>query len=147
MSTELRPDASEVYRRYLGAVVLHGLASAKACGLGATDLYALNLLDLAGPMTPGELSARTGLTSGPTTRLIDRLERAGYVRRRPTPHDRRKVIVEPIEKPAGLDEVMTPARQRIGKILTGYPADQLEALFDYFVRAADAYKEATETLA
>lgn len=42
---------------------------------------------------------------------------------------------------------MTPARQRIGKILTGYPADQLEALFDYFVRAADAYKEATESLA
>jgi DNA-binding MarR family transcriptional regulator len=147
VSTELRPDAGEVYRRYLGAVMLHGHASAKACGLGATDLYALNLLELAGPMTPGELSARTGLTSGPTTRLIDRLERAEYVRRRPTPDDRRKVIVEQIRKPAGLDEVMSPARQRIAKILTGYSADQLEALFDYFVRATDAYQEATETLA
>jgi DNA-binding MarR family transcriptional regulator len=144
---ELRPDAGEAYRRYLGAVVLHGLASAKACGLGASDLYALNLLELAGPMTPGELSARTGLTSGPTTRLIDRLERAGYVRRRPAPDDRRKVIVEQVEKPAGLDEVMAPARQGIAKILAGYSADQLEALFDYFVRATDAYQEATETLA
>ena len=147
MSSELRPDAGEVYRRYLGAVMLHGQASAKACGLGATDLYALNLLELAGPMTPGELSARSGLTSGPTTRLIDRLERAGYVRRRPAPDDRRKVIVEQIKKPAGLDAVMTPARERIAEILTGYSPEELAALFDYFVRATEAYQEATGKLA
>ena len=145
-STKLRPDAGEVYRRYLGAVMLHGHASAKACGLGATDLYALNLLELAGPMTPGELAARTGLTSGPTTRLIDRLERAGYVRRRPAPDDRRKVIVEQVKKPAGLDEVMDPARRRVAEILTGYSADQLEAIFDYFERATDAYQETTRNL-
>jgi DNA-binding MarR family transcriptional regulator len=146
-STKLRPDAGEVYRRYLGAVMLHGQASAKACGLGATDLYALNLLELAGPMTPGELAARTGLTSGPTTRLIDRLERAGYVRRRPAANDRRKVIVEQVNKPAGLDEVMDPARRRIAKILSGYSAGQLEAIFAYFERATDAYQEATRDLA
>lgn len=147
MSPKLRPDAGEVYRRYLGAVMLHGHASAKACGLGATDLYALNLLELSGPMTPGELSARTGLTSGPTTRLIDRLERAGYARRRPAPDDRRKVIVEQVNKPAGLDEVMDPARRQIAEILTGYSPDQLEAIFDYFERATDAYQGATRNLA
>src|SRR5689334_16569925 len=110
------PDASRTYRRYLSAVLLHGHASAKACDLGATDLYALNVLELSGPMTPGELGARTGLTTGPTTRLIDRLEAAGYVRRAPDPGDRRKVIVEPIGKPAQLDAVMAPARQKIGEI-------------------------------
>src|SRR6266545_2986227 len=89
------PDASRAYRRYLSAVLLHGHASAKACDLHATDLYALNILELAGPMTPGELGTRTGLTTGPTTRLVDRLEAAGYVRRAPDPGDRRKVIVEP----------------------------------------------------
>ncbi|WUC68530.1 MarR family transcriptional regulator [Streptomyces sp. NBC_00667] len=140
------PGASETYRRYLSAVMLHGHASAKACELGATDLYALNILGLTGPMTPGELGTRTGLTTGPTTRLIDRLESAGYVRRAPSPDDRRKVIVEPVGKPAGLDEAMAPARQRIGELLSGYTPEQLAVLFDYFARAADAYQDAAEQL-
>ncbi|MEU0830389.1 MarR family transcriptional regulator [Streptomyces sp. NPDC005969] len=139
-------EATRVYRRYLSAVMLHGHAGAKACGLGATDLYALNTLELAGPMTPGELGARTGLTTGPTTRLIDRLEQAGYVRRAADPADRRKVIVEPIGKPAELDEVMAPAREQIAEILRGYTPDQLEVLFDYFKRAADAYQHTAEQL-
>jgi DNA-binding MarR family transcriptional regulator len=143
---QAQADAGRTYRRYLSAMMLHGQASAKACGLGATDLYALNILELAGPMTPGELGARTGLTTGPTTRLIDRLEEAGYVRRVPEPGDRRKVIVEPIGKPAGLDQVMAPARQKVGEIIAGYSAEQRDLLFDYFDRAAQAYQEAAELL-
>ncbi|MGW1376905.1 MarR family winged helix-turn-helix transcriptional regulator [Streptomyces sp. NPDC002446] len=142
----MRPDASQIYRQYLSAVMLHGHASARACDLGATDLYALNILQLTGAMTPGELGARTGLTTGPTTRLIDRLERAGYVRRAPDPSDRRKVIVEPVGRPADLDDVMSPARQKIGEILEGYAPEQLDTLFDYFARAAQAYQEAAEQL-
>ncbi|GAB3374735.1 MarR family transcriptional regulator [Micromonospora halotolerans] len=146
MSTpQIRPDAA-IYRRYLSAVLLHGHAGAKECGLGGTDLYALNILELAGPMTPGELGARTGLTTGPTTRLIDRLEQAGYVRRVPSPDDRRKVIVELVGKPAGLDEVLAPARRKIGEILQGYSPEQREVLFDYFARAAAAYEEAAAEL-
>ncbi|MFK4149794.1 MarR family winged helix-turn-helix transcriptional regulator [Streptomyces sp. NPDC004065] len=139
-------DASEVYRRYLSAVLMHAHASARACELGATDLYALNILQLEGPMTPGELGGRTGLTTGPTTRLVDRLERAGYVRRTPDPGDRRRVIVEPLGEPAGLDRVMAPARRRIAEILGGYSAEQLDVLFDYFARAARAYREAAGEL-
>ncbi|MEV0118629.1 MarR family transcriptional regulator [Streptomyces sp. NPDC050844] len=147
MSTPaMRPDAGQIYRKYLSAVLLHGHASARACELGATDLYALNILQLTGAMTPGELSARTGLTTGPTTRLIDRLEQAGYVRRVPDPGDRRKVTVEQLGEPADLDRVMAPARQRIGQILGGYSPEQLDVLFDYFARAAEAYQEAAEQL-
>ncbi|MCH0543331.1 MarR family transcriptional regulator [Streptomyces sp. MUM 203J] len=139
-------EASRVYRRYLSAVMLHGHASARACGLNATDLYALNTLELTGPMTPGELGTRTGLTTGPTTRLIDRLEQAGYVRRAPDPEDRRKVIVEPVGKPAELDEAMAPAREQIAQILRGYTPDQLRVLFDYFDHAAEAYQRTAEEL-
>lgn len=147
MSTPaMRPDAGQIYRKYLSAVLLHGHASARACELGATDLYALNILQLTGAMTPGELSARTGLTTGPTTRLIDRLEQAGYVRRVPDPGDRRKVTVEPLGEPADLDRVMAPARKEIGQILGGYSPEQLDVLFDYFARAAEAYQEAAEQL-
>ncbi|MEU6412562.1 MarR family transcriptional regulator [Microbispora sp. NPDC046933] len=139
-------DAGAVYRRYLSAVMLHGHASAKAVGLGATDLYALNILGLGGAMTPGELGRRTGLTTGPTTRLIDRLEQAGYVRRAPDPEDRRKVIVELVARPSGLDEALAPARQKIGAIVQGYSSEQQAVLFDYFARASDAYLEAAAEL-
>jgi DNA-binding MarR family transcriptional regulator len=47
----------------------------------------------------------------PTTRLIDRLERAGFVRRVADPADRRKVIVEPVpDAGARIEEVVAPAR-------------------------------------
>ena len=147
MSTPSTPaEASAAYRRYVSAVLLHGHASAKACDLGATDLYALNVLELMGPMTPGALGVRTGLTTGPTTRLIDRLEAAGYVHRASDAGDRRKVIVEPIGRPGQLAEVMAAARQKIGAVLADYSAEQRAVLFDYFARAADAYQEAAEQL-
>lgn len=44
--------------------------------------------------SPGELAAELELSSGAMTNRIDRLERAGLVRRRPDPDDRRGVKVE-----------------------------------------------------
>lgn len=140
-------DPGTIYRRYLSSVVLHARASAKAVDLGATDLYALNILELSGPMTPGELGTRAGLTTGPTTRLIDRLEHAGYVRRRADPGDRRKVIVEPVDQPAELDAVLAPARRRIGEIIASYSVEQRELLFDYFDRAGAAFQQAVADIA
>ncbi|WP_101788419.1 MarR family winged helix-turn-helix transcriptional regulator [Nonomuraea indica] len=137
---------TEVFRRYLSAMVLNSLATAEAAGLNATDYYTLNLLDLSGPLTSGELAVRTGLTTGATTRLIDRLEKAGHVRRVPDPADRRKVIVEATGQLAGLDEVLAGTRRRIGELLGSYSDDELATLFDYFRRAATAYTEATDEL-
>ncbi|MFA9431584.1 MarR family winged helix-turn-helix transcriptional regulator [Egicoccus sp. AB-alg2] len=59
--------------------------------LHPTDLQALSLLARAdGPMTAGELAKALQLSTGATTRLVDRLERAGHVQRRPDRHDRRR---------------------------------------------------------
>lgn len=134
---------SQIFRQYLSAVVLHAQAGAKAVGLGATDLQALNVLELIGALTPGELGARTGLTTGPTTRLVDRLEKAGYVRRAADTEDRRKVIVKLVSKPADLDRVLAPARREIGRIIEGYTPEQRELLFDYINRASAAFQKAT----
>ncbi len=71
-------------------------AIAERVGMHQTDIETMDLLNTIGPMTAGELSERTGLTSGATTRLIDRLERVGYVRRRHDQADRRCVIIEPM---------------------------------------------------
>ncbi|AIJ26310.1 MarR family winged helix-turn-helix transcriptional regulator [Amycolatopsis methanolica] len=131
----------------MDAVGLHGLAGAEAAGLHATEWYALSLLDLEGSLTSGKLSTRTGLTTGATTRLIDRLERAGYVRRTADPADRRKVVVEPVpDALAGVDAIVGPARRHIAEVIAQYTPEQQEVLFDYFARAAPAYRAASEEI-
>jgi DNA-binding MarR family transcriptional regulator len=140
-------DRHLVFRAYLDAVGLHGMAGAEAAGLHATEWYALSQISLDGPLTSGELATATGLTTGATTRLIDRLERAGYVRRLPDPTDRRKVRVEAIpEALTRIDEVVTPARTKIAEVLARYTDDQLTTLFDYFTHATPAYRAATAEL-
>ena len=63
-------------------------------GLSESDIETLEALIDMGASTAGRLSELTGLTSGAVTRVIDRLEQAGFVRRVPDPADRRRVIVE-----------------------------------------------------
>ncbi|MDG4858604.1 MarR family transcriptional regulator [Streptomyces sp. T-3] len=140
-------NEEEIFRAYLDAVGLHGMAGAAAVGLQATEWYALSQLTLAGGLTSGQLSDRTGLTTGATTRLIDRLERAGYVRRVSDPADRRKVVVEPVgEALAGIGELVAPARRRIAQLLDRYTPEQRALLFDYFAHAAPAFRDATEEI-
>ncbi|GGS93861.1 MarR family transcriptional regulator [Streptomyces chromofuscus] len=61
-------------------------------GLHATDVQALAaILDAEEPMTPGRLRESLGLTSGAVTACVDRLERAGHIRRVRESSDRRVV--------------------------------------------------------
>ncbi|HUR03249.1 MAG TPA: hypothetical protein VM347_11960 [Nonomuraea sp.] len=83
---------------------------------------------------------------GAATRLIDRREKGGNVRRVPDPADRRKVIVEAGGRPESLDEVLAGTRRRLGEPLSGYPEELSAILFDFFHRAASAYQEATDEL-
>ncbi|MFC4950933.1 MarR family transcriptional regulator [Pseudonocardia sp. GCM10023141] len=135
-----------VHRRYLNAVVLHGLATAAAAGFNATDLYALGVLEQAGPLTAGDIATRTGLTTGAATRLIDRLVRQEVVERVVDPADRRKVVVQPVAHPDAVEQAVDPARRRVGEIIDGYSAAETAILFDYFTRAAAAFEDATEAV-
>ena len=69
-------------------------ALASNAGISTTDLDALEHLEAGGPLTQRQLGDRLRLTSGAITMLVDRLEQAGWVRRRPHPGDRRSVLVE-----------------------------------------------------
>ena len=139
-------DPSAVFRRYLSAMVLHSLASAEVAGLNATDYFVLNLLDLTGPLTSGELARWTGLSTGATTRMIDRLEQRGHVRRGYDPNDRRKVVVELGKPPKNVDKAVAGARRRIGAVIGEYSESEQATLFRYFAQAADAYQASTEEL-
>jgi DNA-binding MarR family transcriptional regulator len=61
------------------------------------EYQVLGALRQAGPpyrSTPGRLAGRTELSSGAMTNRLDRLEKAGHIRRLPDPDDRRGVLVE-----------------------------------------------------
>src|SRR5262249_50200276 len=73
------------------------LYSAVAAGLGITvaGLTCLNLFWVRGPLTPGQLAELLGIArGGAITAALDRLERAGYIRRTRDSEDRRRVWVE-----------------------------------------------------
>jgi DNA-binding MarR family transcriptional regulator len=69
-------------------------AAADRYGLNRTDMRGLEIIGREGPLAPTQLARRLGLTTGGITTVIDRLERAGYVRRRAHPNDRRRVMLE-----------------------------------------------------
>jgi DNA-binding MarR family transcriptional regulator len=146
--TDDGPDMSEAvaaFRRYVDAVVLHGQATADAVGLHATDLYALGVLAGEGRLTCGELAERTGLTTGAATRLVDRMERAGFVRRTSDEVDRRRVLVEPVPGSLpDLDAVLDPVREQLAEVFAGFDARELAVLTDYFARAAPAFRRASQ---
>ena len=79
---------------------LFGQTVAIRFGLTESDIEALEVLLDSGSATAGRLSELMGLTTGAVTRVIDRLEQAGYVRRVPDPADRRRVIVEIVTEQA-----------------------------------------------
>lgn len=66
---------------------------ARELQLGSNDLMALDHLFSRGPMAPKDLSALMGVTSGTMTALLDRVEKAGFLKREPHPEDRRGLII------------------------------------------------------
>src|SRR5690242_14403828 len=73
--------------------ILFRNALARKLNLNVTESMCLSLLGIKGFSTPTELSHYTGLTSGSTTSLLDRLEKIHYIKRTPNPKDRRGVLI------------------------------------------------------
>jgi DNA-binding MarR family transcriptional regulator len=93
---DLELEIQQQMVQMIAQVVLFNHAANASLGLGASDSQFLTLLQMRGSMTPGQLAAATGLTSGTVTGVIDRLERAKLVRRERDGDDRRKVLVVPM---------------------------------------------------
>jgi DNA-binding MarR family transcriptional regulator len=66
---------------------------ARRLGAPPVEFKAMDHLQEAGGLTPGQLADRLALTSGAVTALIDRLERLGWAERSAHPSDRRSLIV------------------------------------------------------
>lgn len=142
-----RAGLSGMYRNYLASLVLFHLAAADAVGLSGSDYQADSILELHGPLTSGELARRLGLSTGATTRLIDRLEAAGHARRVTDPADRRRVLVAHSGSvPAELTRILATVREPIGELVASFSPEQLDALRRYFDGAGSAYQAALEQI-
>jgi DNA-binding MarR family transcriptional regulator len=122
------------------AVLLFNSALAERLGMSVTDFKTVAALQGAGPINPGRLSALTGMSTAATTLVLDRLERAGLVRRERDPNDGRKVIVQPITDPAlnrDLARIFEGLAQSMSAVMGTYSTDQLEAVRDFFAQTTE----------
>jgi DNA-binding MarR family transcriptional regulator len=90
---ELLATLQLAVRRYQRDIDLFDQRLADGLGLNRTDLRCADLL-FDGPLSLGGLAAQAGVSPAAATTIVDRLARAGYVRRRPDPDDRRRIQVE-----------------------------------------------------
>jgi DNA-binding MarR family transcriptional regulator len=114
------------------AVMFHQ-ALADELGLHITDHKCMDIIHRFGAMPAGRLGEMTGLTTGAITGMIDRLEKAGYVRRTNDPKDRRITIVEPIRNKKlerKIEMTFTPFHERMHKVLSSYSENELTFLLD-----------------
>jgi DNA-binding MarR family transcriptional regulator len=115
--------------------ILFHQAVADRLGLHVSDLRCLNILLEAGSVPAGEIGERTGLTTGAVTRMVDRLEHAGYVHREADPADRRRVMVSPVpEQMARIAPLYTGMAQAWSAAMSDYDDEQLAAILTLFDR-------------
>ena len=98
-------------------------------GISAPRLSALSVLVFGGPRRIGELADAEQVEAPTMTRLVDGMERDGYVARSPDPDDRRAVVVR--ATPKGVRALQRGRTQRVEALaaqLRALPTDQLRTL-------------------
>jgi len=133
---ELLASLNDGFRQLSAATIMFHQAVADQLGMNITDHKCADLLARTGPITAGDLARRTGLTTGAITGVIDRLEREGFVRRARDPHDRRRVIVEPVVK--RMEQVIAPLFASMGRsaaeLCARYSTEELAVIHDFTTR-------------
>ncbi|MEU9357017.1 MarR family transcriptional regulator [Streptomyces sp. NPDC048301] len=120
-------------------------------GLNTTDLTCVGFLmeaSLAGKtLAAGDLAEQARLTTGAVTGVINRLEKAGYVRRAPDPGDRRRVRVV-MDEGAGerILAVYGPFYARLCTLAEDYGPQEMAVLADWFTRAREAMRDSLEEI-
>ncbi|HEY4020060.1 MAG TPA: MarR family transcriptional regulator [Pseudonocardiaceae bacterium] len=129
-STVLGPE-------FATAIVVFHEAVGRLLGLSSVERKCIDVLQRLGPVSAGTIGDHTGLTTGAVTGLMDRLERAGYIRRARDPQDRRKVVVELLPNPR-MDALMAaafgPFVEDMTALMAGYGPDELRAISDWVGR-------------
>lgn len=115
--------------------------------LNATDMECLRLLFSEGVSTPSRLARQVGLTSGATTAMLDRLEKAGLIERQPNLNDRRGTLIAPTKSSA--EKVASwyeSARKAQAELIAQFSERELEVIADVFERFAKLWEQERERI-
>lgn len=146
-----RDSALDAIVRALRKIDFHGevfgQTVAVRLGLSESDIKALELLVDSDPVTAGRLAELLNLSTGAVTRVLDRLEQAGYVRRTSDAADRRRVVVEVVpERMTAIREALEPLGEAHATVVAGYSDGELELINGFLSKMADAEKARAEAV-
>jgi len=140
--SDLKKQILTAVRDYGVNLTLFRNAVSEWAGINVTDMECLRLLFLKGIATPSELARHTGLTSGATTAMLDRLEKAGLIERRPNPNDRRGTLIAAAESSAEkAASWFESARKAQDDLISSYSAEELEIISDVFEKFTKLWDE------
>src|SRR6267378_5537895 len=143
----LMQELEHAMRRSSAQGVLFGQTVASRVGISSSDLECLDFLNLEGRVTAGRLAEVTGLTTGAITGVVDRLEKAGFVRRERDDNDRRKVFIAIVpENTAGLGKLYQHMQRAILKDWESYSDAELRLLLRFMTQGYKTMLAATEEL-
>jgi DNA-binding MarR family transcriptional regulator len=101
-------------------------------GVSRSDGRCLDIVDRLGRCTAGRLAAESGLTTGAVTALVDRMERAGYLRRVRDTADRRKVWIETTERTRQFDvHIWGHLGIVLMPLFESFSREQIDAIVEY----------------
>jgi len=127
--------------------VLFRNAIGRKMGLSVTDSECLSFLSMKGSASPKELGQYTGLTTGSTTAMLDRLEKVGYIHRRSNPNDRRGVVVEIDKKWREMAAPLVAGVQKAHiELIAEYSDSELAVIADFLTRFTQNVQEQTEKI-
>jgi len=128
---------------YISSAVRFQMAVADQLGMPVADVHAVGALLEVGPTGVRQLAELMGMTTGAVTRMVDRLERDGFVRRDPDPTDRRKVVLRVVpERVEVIARYYESMGQRWSRAVDEYSDAELRFVLE-FLRSgrADAQTE------
>jgi DNA-binding MarR family transcriptional regulator len=129
-------------REYGINAVLFRHAVGAVLGLNVTDMECLGVLFFKGLATPTELAHYTGLSSGATTAMLDRLEKSCLIERRPNPRDRRGTLVVIVQETANrVAPLFASARDAQDALVASYSEKELQLLSDFFSRSVGMWED------
>src|SRR5438128_1494971 len=143
----LLQELEHAVRRSSAQGVIFGQTVANVAGISGSDLECLDFLILGGRVTAGRLAEVTGLTTGAITGVVDRLEKAGLVRRERDEDDRRKVFISIVpENVARIGKYYEHLQRTMQGVFDGYTDAELRLLLRFARQGYETMLAATEAL-
>ena len=140
-------ELENALRRSSAQGVIFGQTVANTVGISGSDLECLDFLNLEGRVTAGRLAEVTGLTTGAITGVVDRLEKAGLVRRERDPADRRKVFIATVpENVVRVGHFYENMQKGMLKLWETYSDAELRLLVGFATKGYETMLSATEEL-